>query len=626
MESASLIYFLLAFICFLASLDLWRQYSIKNYNYMFEQWQKAVKHSDEFWKIGFRIEDLEYKLEMQYNRSLALKKTADHLPYMLNLDSTLRYRKTVENVPYIRHSRIAIHGMGHNDSSVYTITCDSPNGNPIRVGYNDFRTDARDMCQVSTSTSSVGFGPLAMFERVDAGEGTFALRSIATGRFLRAVGPPPASKSQDYLYYQPPTQYKLLVGGKSMGVSEVFRITQEGYIYSAVVDGAFACSSGQMVTGYPSSSSYLQGNVLSFNKVSSADLQSAYMLVDLSEKLLKIQNRHTESNKKSPAETKKQVHGVMSKDSDNPVRICIGVPMTSKGTDMLEISDSPFWTNLFDSFMKSIDWRSNRYIFRFYIGFDKADELYDTGDAWQLFREEFISRATYRMVEQLMDESATAAVLQTHLTLKLMHFAHLEGAPSQVVSQLMLAGYGDNFDYFYQVNDDTMIVSPNWAPRLVQNLAANQLVPNFGVTGPTDSNNEKIFTHSFVHRTHFDIFGHLFPTSFKNWWSDDWISTVYGQEHTFLVPDVSIMHNVQAQKTQGTTRYEVDQGAQIRLEAELRIGHSQIDRWLKDNKLPRLPLPNICGYVPLVQVLARELLDTDQFKRLEAQGFGTISS
>jgi hypothetical protein len=54
------------------------------------------------------------------------------------------------------------------------------------------------------------------------------------------------------------------------------------------------------------------------------------------------------------------------------------------------------------------------------------------------------------------------------------------------------------------------------------------------------------------------VFGHLFPPYFKNWWSDDWISTVYGAEHTFLLPDVQIKHNVGAQKTKGTTRYEVD--------------------------------------------------------------------
>ena len=56
-----------------------------------------------------------------------------------------------------------------------------------------------------------------------------------------------------------------------------------------------------------------------------------------------------------------------------------------------------------------------------------------------------------------------------------------------------------------QVNDDTQIVSPNWAPKLVAALAANPSIPNFGVTGPSDTNNDKIFTHSFVHRTHFEV-------------------------------------------------------------------------------------------------------------------------
>ena len=62
-----------------------------------------------------------------------------------------------------------------------------------------------------------------------------------------------------------------------------------------------------------------------------------------------------------------------------------------------------------------------------------------------------------------------------------------------------------------------------------------------------------------------------------------------------------------AQKTKGYTRYEVDQGAQLRLNDELRKGHVQIDEWLKKNKLPRLPLPQVCGYIPLVRHLSQKL-------------------
>ena len=74
-----------------------------------------------------------------------------------------------------------------------------------------------------------------------------------------------------------------------------------------------------------------------------------------------------------------------------------------------------------------------------------------TGDAWSEIREEFKSRAVFRMKEQLLEATAIQDVLDKLLFLKLMHFDHLTGAPTQVVSQLMLAGYTDDFDYFYQV-------------------------------------------------------------------------------------------------------------------------------------------------------------------------------
>lgn len=175
----------------------------------------------------------------------------------------------------------------------------------------------------------------------------------------------------------------------------------------------------------------------------------SYELVDLSKKVSKIQQTYMETKiqeMKTAAATKEAPVTVK-----NAVKICLAVPMTSKGTEMKAVTDSPFWTNLFDSFMRSIDWRSNKYIFRFYLGFDQADKLYDTGDAWSEIREEFKQRAIYRMSEQMMNEEAINVVLEQQLSVKIAHFDHLDGAPSQVVSQLVLAAYSDQFDYFYQV-------------------------------------------------------------------------------------------------------------------------------------------------------------------------------
>jgi hypothetical protein len=274
-----------------------------------------------------------------------------------------------------------------------------------------------------------------------------------------------------------------------------------------VVEGFFTCAAGgQMVSGSPGAlSDYNSPQSFMLQKVDKEVVRKSYLLVDLSDQILAIQEAYRAKHHKSTDERKSSAVDVIGMDNLNQVKICIGVPITSKGTKMDQITDSPFWAILFDSFMRSIDWRSNRYIFRFYLGFDKADPMYDTGDAWSDMREEFRRRATYRMEEQMVEEANIHIVLRDVLSIKLMHFDHLEGAPSQIVSQLMLSAYADNFDYFYQVNDDTSIVTPNWAPKLITMLAANPSIPNFGVTGPADSNNNKIFTHSFVHRTHFEV-------------------------------------------------------------------------------------------------------------------------
>ena len=65
-----------------------------------------------------------------------------------------------------------------------------------------------------------------------------------------------------------------------------------------------------------------------------------------------------------------------------------------------------------------------------------------------------------------------------------------------------------------------------------------------------------------------------------------------------------------AQKEGAETRYVVDEGARFRLERELLQGFVHIDRWLGKHAYARLPLPVICGYIPLMAKLADKFVGT----------------
>ena len=146
------------------------------------------------------------------------------------------------------------------------------------------------------------------------------------------------------------------------------------------------------------------------------------------------------------------------------------------------------------------------------------------------------------------------------------------------------------------MNDDTYMDSKGWAPVLVAKLRENAYMPNLGVTGPRDTVMPRIFTHVFVHRTHFEIFGYLFPPAFKNWWSDDWISHVYGSTNTFVHSHAQVTHKTAAQKSgPRSERYSVDTKDGDKLEMEVRKGGQVIKQWLHSRGVDA-PLHITCSY------------------------------
>ncbi|CAM9836664.1 unnamed protein product [Scytosiphon promiscuus] len=465
---------------------------------------------------------------------------------------------------------------------------------------------AEASCKVYSASTTLD--PHALFEKIELGGGRFALRAFSNRRFLRVV--PPVITD----FYSDWTVWTLEVGAPEVGLPEVFRM-RDGMVYSEAMHGYLSCSGGGAeaeVKGFVGEYLWqdqfrLVTRFVPPCQVSAEDIERARTLRDVSRAVNAEQQR--QATEYIAAQAALDDNGD-KEDVHRPQTIAICVPMTSRGTVMGSTYDSPVWTHAFSTFLSTIDWHSPKFRFHWYFGFDAGDPIYDEPGAAEHLKKQFTMQALKEFRDQGLSEGHSRRLMYDNaVRLSTSYFEDMQHAPSYVVSALVQEAYDDGCDYFYQINDDTLINTPGWADFFTGTLRRNPLGRNVGVTGPADTNNRRILTHAFVHRTHIDVFGRFFPDSFKNWWSDDWISNVYGRDHTLRDHAVTITHDVKSQKADAPNRYDVDQSAQHSLRKELQKGHVKLSKWLKANGLPPPLLPVVCGYSPLASGILKILQD-----------------
>jgi hypothetical protein len=137
------------------------------------------------------------------------------------------------------------------------------------------------------------------------------------------------------------------------------------------------------------------------------------------------------------------------------------------------------------------------------------------------------------------------------------------------------SAYDYGADYIVRVNDDTQFITNGWITKGVRTLQAYEPA-NVGVAGPTcRQGNTRILTHDMVHRTHMEIFADYYPPEFDNWWIDDWITLVYGSNHTTKLRDWEVRHHTDKHGT----RYSPDHRQAKLLEPALDRGSKRIQHY-----------------------------------------------
>ena len=221
--------------------------------------------------------------------------------------------------------------------------------------------------------------------------------------------------------------------------------------------------------------------------------------------------------------------------------IAIGVAITSKKTSWKRNRDLNtslvFLNKLLPSFC---DTASEGYEYNFFLAFDQTDTLFNNQNC---------SSQLDVIFKNITSSQCTGA---SKYNLHFIQCKH-KGTPARAQNDAMMEAYMLNMEYFYRINDDTIMVTPGWTNVFIATLKAFD-PPNVGVVGPKhQGGNTELLTYDFVHYTHIHIHGCYYPHVFSDWLADSWITYAYNANITMKLANITLNHTL----TQGT-RYRVD--------------------------------------------------------------------
>jgi hypothetical protein len=275
----------------------------------------------------------------------------------------------------------------------------------------------------------------------------------------------------------------------------------------------------------------------------------------------------------------KQLSPRVKSQSNGKTAIALGFPTTSKGNNKPTITNISLFTVLVPSFLSTIDQTDGKryltctqtlvhYTYVLYLVYDQGDLFFNDVENQNKIVSKFNEMADGYPAKLVLLESVDSNGWTTLLWNIAFQHAIDDGA-----------------DYFYQLNDDTRLETRGWTDTFVQALRNNPFKSNFGVTGPKDRAvpERTLLTQAFVSKTHYEIFGYLYPYIFKNWYADNWIT---GKLIRIMLICLEIynLENSMLRETHRTIQVKNSQTFGTRYEKCFQTGESDLKRALEKGR------------------------------------------
>jgi hypothetical protein len=210
-----------------------------------------------------------------------------------------------------------------------------------------------------------------------------------------------------------------------------------------------------------------------------------------------------------------------AKDANRTPHIAIMLGSTSRKVASPSTDSMALYTISLPSIAKTVECGFRYTVF---VGYDAGDPFYDTVAGAAALHDWF-----GRHVERPLAERGISVAIEA------VRVENNASKPGPVFNALARQAQTRDADFYYRVNDDTLMVTP-WASAFVCALCS--FGPPYGVVGPVESIHTSILTHDFVHRTHLAIFDDYYPPQLSDWWMDVWMSKVYGSTRSVMVARV----------------------------------------------------------------------------------------
>lgn len=210
------------------------------------------------------------------------------------------------------------------------------------------------------------------------------------------------------------------------------------------------------------------------------------------------------------------------------MKIAVLIPSTSKDRDdWMVAKDTYLYQHTLRSFILTYD---KEHEYRFYIGIDRGDRIYDNPEVKQYFE-----KMTSVMKNISIEFIYMDGFKKGHLTV--------------MWNRLFTKSYDDGYEFFFQCGDDIVFNTCGWINDCILTLECSNGV---GMTGPIN-NHPTLLTQSFVSRRHMELFGHYFPPEIINWCCDDWMNYTYQNMGHFYPLKTHSCINIG-----GAPRYEIN--------------------------------------------------------------------